>query len=257
MITTPDQIEATLKQALKDDAIYAIVLRINSGGGTIFASRDLFHRIHYLLTPTSNKPIIVSIGSTAASGAYWAALPAHKIIAAPGSIVGSVGTLTGKLNLEGLWKNLNVSWPSVSKGENALMWSPHHSFTSLQKNKLDRWLSQSYDDFGKSVSTFRGLSSESLNSIARGRIWSGKQGKDNGLVDDLGGLLKAIQIAQNLSIGPDKQESKRIHWTLYPPTATFWQKIQRFFSVSLPDLIASVQSIPLNLANLSQVNITG
>ena len=98
-------------------------------------------------------------------------------------------------------------------------------------------MSQSYVDFGKAVSTFRSLSPESLNSIARGRIWSGKQGKANGLVDDLGGLLKAIQIAQNLSIGPDKQGSKRIHWTLYPPTATFWQKIQRFFSVSLPDLI--------------------
>ncbi|MCP4923690.1 MAG: signal peptide peptidase SppA [bacterium] len=257
MITTPEQVESSLKQALEDESIHSIVLRINSGGGTVFASRDLFHRIHYLLAPTSQKPIVVSVGSAAASGAYWAALPAHKIVAEPGSLVGSIGTFTGKLNLEGLWKNLNVAWPSISKGENALMWSPHRPLTGTQKNKLHQWLSQSYNNFAKTVADFRKLSPEMLDSLARGRIWSGRYAKENGLVDELGGLLKAIQIAQDLSEGPDEGRRQAANWTLYPKAATFWQKIRLFFSVSLPELISSVQAGTFNLSSLSQLDIVG
>jgi len=142
------------------------------------------------------KPIIVSMISYATSGGYYISAPATKIVAQPGTTTGSIGVITGKIVTQGLWEKLGIYWRTLQKGKNADMWSTSSDFNSFAKERLNNWVDRIYDHFLKLVAEGRGLSIEHVTEIAKGRIWSGSDAKKYGLVDELGGLKKAIEVAK-------------------------------------------------------------
>lgn len=188
-----DTICNALKEAREDQSIKAIVMRIDSGGGSVFAS-DLIWR-EVILTK-KKKPVIVSMGDIAASGGYYIACPADVILAEPGTITGSIGVISGKINLRGLYDKLGINKEVLKRGRNADIYSLYTSFSDEQKEIIERQTQETYKDFITKVAEGRNMSEEQVERIAQGRTWTGRQAKENGLIDDFGGLDKAISIAK-------------------------------------------------------------
>ncbi|MGB9596684.1 MAG: signal peptide peptidase SppA, partial [Candidatus Poribacteria bacterium] len=187
-----DTITSAIKKARTDDSIKAIVLRIDSGGGSVFAS-DLIWR-EVMLTK-GKKPFIVSMGDSSASGGYYIACPADVIIAEPGTITGSIGIITGKISLRGLYDKLGIKKEIIKKGENSDIYTDYNAFNDEQRLIVERQLREMYDSFVSKVAQGRNLKEDYVDSIGQGRVWTGKQAKEIGLVDRLGGLNQAISVA--------------------------------------------------------------
>lgn len=187
-----DTICNAIKQARTDDSIKAIIMRIDSGGGSVFASDMIWRE---LKLTKKEKPVIVSMGDIAASGGYYIACPADYIFAEPGTITGSIGVLFGKLNLRGFYSKLGINKEIIKRGKNADLYSSYTGFTEEQEKIILRHLEETYKDFVNKVAEGRNMKSEEVHTIAQGRVWTGKQAKAYGLVDELGGLWKAIMKA--------------------------------------------------------------
>jgi protease-4 len=170
------------------------VFRIDSGGGSYVASDSI--RREVARAADAGKPVIVSMGNTAASGGYFVALPAQTIVAQPGTITGSIGVLAGKMATGGLWRKWGVNWESVQAGANAAMWSFVRPYDRRGQARLQAVVDQIYADFSGKVGEARGLTDEKLDQVARGRVWTGQDAKDRGLVDELGGLPLAVTLAK-------------------------------------------------------------
>jgi protease-4 len=136
------------------------------------------------------------MGGTAASGGYFIAMAADKIVAQPGTITGSIGVFGGKMITTGFWNKLGVTWDEVHTSRNADAWTQTKDFTPAQKARFARWLDRVYDDFTAKVSTSRKLSRDAVETIAKGRIWTGEDAKRLGLVDELGGFPTALQLVR-------------------------------------------------------------
>ena len=182
------------RDAVEDDEVKAIVFRIDSGGGSYVASDSI--RREVARAAATGKPVIVSMGNTAASGGYFVALPAQTIVAQPGTITGSIGVLAGKMATGGLWRKWGVNWESVQAGANAAMWSFVRPYDRRGQVRLQAVVDRIYADFAGKVGEARGLSDEKLDQAARGRVWTGQDAKDRGLVDELGGLPLAVTLAK-------------------------------------------------------------
>jgi len=189
-----DDLVKAIGDAARDPAVKAIVLRIDSPGGSAIASETIWRALKR--AHDGGKPLMVSMGDTAASGGYYIAAPADKIVAEPGTLTGSIGVFSGKFLTGGLWDKLGVSWDAVSQGRNAGIDSSLHDYTPEQHARFEHSLDEVYHAFIAHVAEGRKMDPAKVEAIAKGHVWTGVQGKDNGLVDALGGLDVAVDLAK-------------------------------------------------------------
>jgi len=182
-----------LKKIRKDEHIKALVLRINSPGGSALASDVMWREIELL---KKEKPVVVSMGSVAASGGYYLAAPANWIVAQPNTITGSIGVFGMLLNAQNLLENkLGIHVETVKFGAYADLGMPNRALNSSERQIVQNGVDLIYNDFIEKVAKGRKLKAEQVDSIAQGRVWSGKDALKIGLVDELGGLDRAIVVA--------------------------------------------------------------
>ena len=180
--------------AIDDKAVVAIVFRIDSPGGSPVASETVRRLI--LRAQEKGKPVIVSMGNAAASGGYWVAAPADKIVAQPATLTGSIGVYAGKFVVNDLWQKIGVNWEQTKIGPDADLWSSSIPMDEAAEIKFNKILDHIYHGFVTRVAEGRDMTYEDVDKIAQGRVWTGKQAKELGLVDALGGMKKAIEIAK-------------------------------------------------------------
>ncbi len=188
-----DTIGAALRAARRDENVKAVVLRVDSPGGSYVASDAI--RDEVLRVRGAGIPVVASMGSVAASGGYFVAMPADVVVAQPGTITGSIGVLAGKGVLRDALAKLGIAREGVAEGRNARMYSAQQEFSDEQWRRLEETLDRIYDDFVGKAAHDRGLSYGELEQIARGRVWTGADARERGLVDELGGLDRAIDLA--------------------------------------------------------------
>jgi protease IV len=189
-----DTIGAAFRAAVKDERVKAIVFRVNSPGGSAVASDAIWREV--VLAHNAGKPVVVSMGNVAASGGYYVAMAADTIVAQPGTLTGSIGVVVGKPIVSELLDRLGIGMGSVEDGAHARMFSTTRDFTETEWERVNASLDQIYDDFTAKVAEGRGLTRERVDELARGRVWTGADAHANGLVDELGGLDRALDIAR-------------------------------------------------------------
>jgi protease-4 len=192
-----DTIAAALREAGADDAVSAVVLRVDSPGGSVTASETVWREVNRLRE--AGKPVVASMGAVAASGGYYVSMAADAIVANPGTITGSIGVVTGKLVARDLKDRLGIGSDSVRTNANADAWSLNKPFTDEQHAHVEAEADLFYTDFVQRVAQGRGMSVEDVDAVARGRVWTGADALERGLVDELGGLRTAIDRAKVLA----------------------------------------------------------
>lgn len=208
-----------LRRAREDKSIAAVVFRVDSPGGSSVAS-DVIGR-EVVLTKRV-KPIVVSMSDVAGSGGYWIAMHAHKIVAQPQTLTGSIGVLAGKFSFRDLYDKLGVNVESISFGAKADIFSTYRPFTPEERQTLKQEILYTYDKFVAGVAEGRHLTPEKVNEIGRGRIWTGRQAKERGLVDELGGLSTAVGLAKKLAGIPSDE---RVSLSVWPRKRSFWESV--------------------------------
>jgi protease IV len=196
-----DTVAAAIRSAVKDEQTKAILLRVNSPGGSYVASDTIWREV--VRARAAGKPVVVSMGDVAGSGGYFIAMAADQIVAQPGTITGSIGVLTGKPVLGEALGRAGVTSDLVTQGAHAAMFSQMRPFSQDEWALVDDWLDQIYADFVGKVAEGRGMTKEQVHDVARGRIWTGADAVGNGLVDELGGMDKAAAIARRRAGLPD------------------------------------------------------
>jgi protease IV len=189
-----DTLSDTIDEAVRASDVAAILLRIDSPGGSYVASDTIWHAVNR--AKAAGKPVIVSMGGVAASGGYFIAAPATKIVAEPGTLTGSIGVFGGKLVLKGLLDKLGISIDTVKFGANAGLWSSNEDFTPEGRSHLEASLDAVYKDFTTKVVAARGIAASRIPEIAKGRVFTGAQAQKLGLVDALGGFPEALELAR-------------------------------------------------------------
>jgi protease-4 len=192
-----DDLSAAIAQAARDKNIKAILLRVDSPGGSVTASDQILHAVK--VAQKAGKPVVVSMGSVAASGGYYISLSANRIVAEPGTITGSIGVLTGKVSFGKTLGLVGAHADDVSVGKNTLMDSAIEPFSDAQWANLNHQADVIYDDFTSKVAAGRNLPIAKVRDVARGRVWSGADARTRGLVDALGGFWTAAGQASALS----------------------------------------------------------
>ncbi|HEV7372809.1 signal peptide peptidase SppA [Arenibaculum sp.] len=183
-------------EAIDDPAVRAILFRIDSPGGSAVGSESIRRAVHR--ARLAGKPVVVSMGASAASGGYWIAMGADRILAQPGTLTGSIGVVAGKMVTDGLWQELGISWESVARGRHATMWSALTVFSEEERERLAAMLDDLYGAFTARVAEGRDLPVPAVRDIAKGRVWTGSQAHALGLVDELGGLEEALASTRGL-----------------------------------------------------------
>ena len=191
-----DSVAAEIREARTDSSIRAIILRVDSPGGSSVASEVIRREVELA---RKAKPVVVSMSDLAASGGYWISMSADKIIADPDTITASIGVLSGKMNISGLFQLLGLSTDYVATSDNATLYSSQQDFTPAQQQTIQRMLQDIYTSFTRGVAEGRKLPIATVQKIAKGRVWSGEQAKSLGLVDDLGGADRAVTVAKELA----------------------------------------------------------
>jgi protease IV len=203
-----DSLVRTLNEVRDDKTIKAVVLRIDSPGGSGLASDIIWRAVESL---KAKKPVVVSMSDVAASGGYYIACNASKIVAEPSTITGSIGVVGGKPVIKGFYDWIGVSNEYVLRGNNAGMFRESEKFSESERKKFEELIKNTYyDQFLPKVAKGRGKNVEYIDSVGQGRVWTGRQGKDNGLVDEYGGLDKAIEIAKQLANIPADKSVQRV-----------------------------------------------
>lgn len=192
-VVTPQSVTDGIKQAEEDNSVSAIVLDVNSPGGSPVASEDIMNAVK-----KSNKPVVVWISDIGASGAYLVASPADKIIASPSSIVGSIGVILSLTDLSGLYQKIGVNQYAIKAGEYKDMGASYRNLTPEETKMLQEMVDQDYEYFINQVAKNRKLDVNYVKSIAEGKIYTGTQAKDLKLVDETGDREKAIEAAARL-----------------------------------------------------------
>ncbi|HXG63549.1 MAG TPA: signal peptide peptidase SppA [Blastocatellia bacterium] len=202
-----DSVAAALRAAIEDKDVKAILFRVDSPGGSYVASDAIWRET--IRAKEAGKPVIVSMGDLAGSGGYFVAMAADKIVAQPGTITGSIGVLGGKMVTTGAWDKIGVTWDEVHAGQNATMWTGTKDYTPAEWARFQAWLDRVYADFTSKVAEGRKLPREKVLEVAKGRIWTGEDAKNIGLVDELGGFPVALRLAKEAA-GIPEGESVRL-----------------------------------------------
>ncbi|HZA67218.1 MAG TPA: S49 family peptidase [Geminicoccaceae bacterium] len=214
-----DTVAHALADAIDDPEVAAILFRIDSGGGSAVASETIGREVRRAVE--QGKPVIVSMGTAAASGGYWIAMDASQIVADPGTLTGSIGVFAGKPVLTEFWGEIGVNWGQVARGANATMWSTLQDYDRRGRARLDAFLDQVYAAFTDGVARGRGLSRDQVLEIAQGRVWTGQQAKEIGLVDELGGFTRALAVTREaIGVAPDRAVELRA----FPPPLDLWDQ---------------------------------
>ena len=190
-----------LRKVRNDENIKAVIVRIDSPGGDAFASDRIWREMHRL---REEKPVIVSMSDVAASGGYYIAMADSPVLAYPGTTTGSIGVVYGKFNLRGLYDQLGVNKEIITRGRYAASLSDYRGFSPEERAKARESVKIFYDTFVRKVATSRGRTWEEIDELAQGRVWTGSQAHANGLVDELGGFDRAIEMAKEAAgLDPD------------------------------------------------------
>jgi protease IV len=216
-----DSVASDIRSARKNSNVKAIVLRVDSGGGSVVASEVIRREVELA---NAVKPVVVSMSDVAASGGYWISAPARKIVADRNTITGSIGVLIGKMNVSGLYNLLGMSTDSVATSDNASLFSAQQNFTPSQREYIQKSLDQTYADFTKGVAEGRKMTVEAVDKVGKGRVWSGSQAKGLGLVDELGGLDRAVEVAKELANIPAGESVRLLR---YPEERSFFQQLMQ------------------------------
>jgi protease-4 len=221
-----DTIIRYLRKARADDSIRAIVLRVDSPGGSAIASDVIWREVE--LT-RAVKPVIASMSDVAASGGYYIAMPAHKIVAEPATLTGSIGVVMVKFVIDGTLKKLGMNMEGVSDGRYANLYSPIRPFSPEERAKIQEQMQATYDAFVEKAAAGRHTTPEKIDAIAQGRVWTGQQAKQIGLVDELGGLERALALAkEHAKIGRDTE----VELVVYPPKRSLYETLADPFGAS-------------------------
>jgi protease-4 len=196
-----DTVSAQLRAAHESDRARAIVMRVDSPGGSAVASEVIWREVSRLRE--SGKPVVVSMGDLAASGGYYISCPANVIVALPSTLTGSIGVLGGKMVVDSLLDRIGVNTGSVQRGARAFMYSARKGFSEDERARFGVTIDAIYDDFVGKVAVGRKRPVADIEAVARGRVWTGRDALEAGLVDELGGLRDAIRIARERAGLPD------------------------------------------------------
>lgn len=203
-----DTVVKAVNDAANDKSVKAIVLRVDSPGGSALASDLMWNALE---NAKKSKPVVVSMADAAASGGYYISCNANKIVAQPSTITGSIGVFLGKPVIKGLYDWLGITNEYVMRGKNAGIFRETEKWTPEEREKMtDQANTIYFDNFIPKVASGRGRSVEEIDSLGQGRVWTGTQAKSNGLVDEFGGLEKAIAIARDLAGLPSDKDVKRV-----------------------------------------------
>lgn len=211
-----------IREARKDRSLKALVLRIDSPGGSATASDAIWHELMVAKDERDSRPLVASMSDLAASGGYYLAMAADAIVAQPSTLTGSIGIFGGKFVQSGLYGKLGASIDSTSHGRFAEMESPARPFTPEEAKKLQHQLQAFYDRFIEKVAESRGKTPAEIHKIAQGRVWTGQQAHQNGLVDALGGLDRAVALAkERAKIDPNTE----VELVPFPPRKSFYEAL--------------------------------
>ncbi len=215
-----DTIIKAVNSAASDDSVKAIVLRVDSPGGSALASDQMWHAIE---KAKAKKPVVVSMSDVAASGGYYIACNASKIVAQSTTVTGSIGVFLGKPVIKGMYDWMGISNEYVLRGKNAGVFRETEKWTAEERAKMQSMADRIYyDAFLPKVAEGRKMTVEQVDAVAQGRVWTGAQAKANGLVDEIGGLEKAVSIAKELAGLPADKEVRRI---AYPEMRDFIESL--------------------------------
>ena len=223
-VISPQLVRNQLERAREDYAVKAVVLQIESPGGSVAACQEILNEIERL-----EKPIVVSLGTLAASGGYFISAKADKIVALPGTLTGSIGVISQVPNLKGLFEKLGIEMEVFTAGKYKDMYAGVRELTPEERELLQEMTDQLYDQFVQVVVDGRGLSEAKVRDLATGQLYTGKQAKELGLVDELGGLNTAIDLAASLAgIKEPKVEyyKREVPSLLSSLLEMDWQKLQ-------------------------------
>ncbi|QOC21810.1 S49 family peptidase [Wenzhouxiangella sp. AB-CW3] len=231
-----DTVTGAFREAIEDDNIRAIVLRVDSGGGSYVASDAIWRMTQ--LAREAGKPVVVSLGNVAASGGYYVAMGADRIIAQPGTITGSIGVLAGKLLTESFWEErLGITWDRIETSANAGMYVGLEDYTEHGWARHQAWLDRVYEDFTGKAAAGRGMSREAMHELAKGRIWSGRQALESGLIDQVGGFGEAWAAVRELL---ELEVDAPLHVQGFPAELPWYQRLME--GSQEPEVSASVQA---------------
>lgn len=203
-----DTVSKAINDAAEDKSIKAIVIRVDSPGGSSYASDIIWHATE---NAKQKKPVVISMSDVAASGGYYIACNAHKIVAEPSTITGSIGIFAGKPVMKGFYDWLGITNEYVLRGKLAGMFRETEKFTPEERAKFEEMIKSTYyDEFVPKVAKGRGKDAEYIDSVGQGRVWMGDQAKERGLVDEFGGLDKAIEVAKGLAGIPVEKGIQRV-----------------------------------------------
>ena len=192
-----DTVSRAFRNAIDDDDVEAILFRVDSPGGSYVASDAILHMVRE--AREAGKPVVVSMGNVAASGGYFVAMDADRIIAQPGTITGSIGVLGGKFLTTDFWQErFGITWDAVTSSDNASMYTGTHDYSEHGWQRHQDWLDRVYEDFVGKAAAGRDMSYEELEAFAKGRIWTGQQALERGLIDGVGGYGESMAAIREL-----------------------------------------------------------
>jgi len=248
MIGSETMIEL-LEELVEDEEIQGIILRIDSGGGGARASSMIWKAIH---EAQQKKPIVVSMVGAAASGGYMISAPVDSIVAYPLTITGSIGIFGGKFSMQGVFDLIGLNIEIVQRGENARMFTNARTWTEGEEERFRHFVQEGYDDFIQKVALGRGMTVEAVHEIAQGRVWTGQQALDIGLVDKLGGMETAIAvIKEKLGIPADDDVLLIDYPKMEAPVQFLLRRLRETHIESkLPDELRQIQE---NLEHLTRL----
>jgi protease-4 len=224
-----DVVARAIARATRDAAIRAIILRIDSPGGSYIASDRVRRAV--LQARKAGKIVIASMGEYAASGGYFAAMAADKIVAQPGTLTGSIGVFGGKFATQKLWRKLGVEWSRIAVGANAGMWSAITPFAPSAAARHRAAIDAIYRDFTAKLASDRNIPAERIDAVARGRVWTGADALEIGLIDALGGLSEALALAREaLSLPVDA----RLRLVLFPRAQSPIDRLRKALANGVP-----------------------
>jgi len=193
---TPQMVKEQLGRAEEDSSVKAVVLQIESPGGAVAPCQEILEEIEKI---SQSKPVVVSMGSEAASGGYYISAKADRIVALPGTLTGSIGVIAQIPNVKGLYDKLGIEMQTFKGGKYKDMYSGLRELTAEEKGIMQQLVDDYYEQFIEVVAEGRGLSKEKVRSLATGQLYTGAEAKELGLVDELGGLDTAIDLAAELA----------------------------------------------------------
>jgi protease IV len=251
-----DTVNRAFRAAIDDDDVKAIVFRVDSPGGSYVASDAIWRET--VRAQKAGKPVVVTMGNVAASGGYFVSMSADKIVAQPTTITGSIGVLGGKLFTAELWKKIGINWDHVQSSANASMWTGTQDYTEKGWERFQAWLDRIYVDFTQKVASGRDMPIERARELAKGRVWTGKQALESGLIDALGGYETAIHLAKECAgIAPDDS----IDLVVYPKTILPFENVFKrdtgFIRTAIFTVMKSLETLKPLLEVSRKLGLTG